>query len=66
MKRKLKVVRDANDELILNPEGHARCCDQVYYCPSSNDHECPVHGGFDVCCDRIDLHEAPRYEKVGT
>lgn len=28
-----------------------RCCMRVYICPSSGEDECPVHGGFDVCCD---------------
>lgn len=32
----------------------APCCDQVYIC--DGELECAVHGGFDVCCDRPDLH----------
>lgn len=28
-----------------------------YYCPTSGDTECcPAHSGWDVCCDRPDLH----------
>lgn len=30
---------------------------QRWYCPTSGDIECGVHGGFDVCCDRPDLHQ---------
>lgn len=33
------------------------CCDQEYFCPTSNERECPLHSGFDVCCNRPDLHE---------
>lgn len=29
----------------------------LYYCPTVGDVECPVHGGFDVCCNRLDLHQ---------
>lgn len=33
-----------------------RC--EPYFCPSSGQLECcPLHGGFDVCCTRPDLHE---------
>lgn len=28
----------------------------LYFCPTSGDVEDPRHGGFDVCCDRPDLH----------
>jgi hypothetical protein len=28
----------------------------IYYCPSSSQYECPVHGGFDVCCDHPEKH----------
>ena len=34
----------------------ATCCERVYFCPTSGETECPVHGGFDACCDRPDLH----------
>lgn len=30
--------------------------DGVYFCPTSGDVESPRDGGFDVCCDRPDLH----------
>ena len=33
-------------------------CPDIYYCPASGDIECPRHGGFDVCCDRISEHVA--------
>jgi len=23
----------------------------TYVCPTSGERECPIHGGFDVCCD---------------
>lgn len=29
----------------------------MYYCPTSNEVEDDEHGGFDVCCDRPDLHD---------
>ena len=35
-------------------------CADIYYCPQSDDIECPRHSGFDVCCDRLDLHVAVR------
>ncbi|MFG2412316.1 hypothetical protein [Streptomyces goshikiensis] len=28
----------------------------LYYCPASDRTESDCHGGFDVCCDRPDLH----------
>lgn len=31
--------------------GLSCCCDRVYMCPTSGEFECPLHGGFDVCCD---------------
>lgn len=31
-------------------------CD-AYYCPTSGEDECAVHGGFDVCCAHPELHE---------
>ncbi|MFI7073486.1 hypothetical protein [Micromonospora sediminicola] len=30
---------------------------ETWFCPTSGDVECGVHGGFDVCCDRYDLHQ---------
>lgn len=32
------------------------CCRKAYYCPTENDMECGVHGGFDVCCSHPELH----------
>lgn len=29
----------------------------VYYCPTCGETESDCHGGFDVCCDRPDLHQ---------
>ena len=31
-------------------------CEDLYYCPASDDIECWRHGGFDVCCNKIALH----------
>lgn len=31
-------------------------CPDLYYCPNSNDVECPRHSGFDVCCDGVEQH----------
>jgi hypothetical protein len=30
---------------------------QRWWCPTSGKVECGVHGGFDVCCNRTDLHQ---------
>ncbi|MFJ1539210.1 hypothetical protein ACIODS_11775 [Micromonospora chalcea] len=30
---------------------------ETWFCPTSGEVECGVHGGFDVCCDRYDLHQ---------
>lgn len=35
----------------------AYCCDRAYLC--GGEVECAIHGGFDVCCDRPDLHQEP-------
>lgn len=32
------------------------CCPDAYYCPVAGETECPRHGGFDVCCDRVREH----------
>lgn len=29
----------------------------VYFCPTAGETESDCHGGFDVCCDRPDLHQ---------
>lgn len=29
----------------------------VYFCPTAGETESDCHGGFDVCCDRTDLHQ---------
>ncbi len=31
--------------------------ESLYFCPASGEVESPGHGGFDVCCDRPDLHQ---------
>ncbi|MEU3903280.1 hypothetical protein AB0F20_05625 [Streptomyces goshikiensis] len=37
--------------------GHVcKPCASLYYCPASGRTESDCHGGFDVCCDRPDLH----------
>lgn len=36
---------------------HAATPCNRWYCPTSGEVECGVHGGFDVCCDRTDLHQ---------
>jgi hypothetical protein len=30
-------------------------CSDIYYCPQSNEVECPRHSGFNVCC-ALDQH----------
>jgi hypothetical protein len=35
-------------------------CPDLYYCPASDDIECPRHSGFDVCCDRPEEHVGVR------
>lgn len=33
----------------------------LYYCPTTGEHElAPPNGGFDVCCDHPELHEPAR------
>lgn len=46
------------------PPAVPACCDGVYFCPTSNEDECAVHGGFDVCCAAPELHH-PRVGGVG-
>lgn len=29
------------------------CCDRVYLCPTTGEMECPLHGGFDICCNDV-------------
>jgi hypothetical protein len=31
-------------------------CADIYYCPASDAIECPRHGGFDTCCNRVAAH----------
>jgi hypothetical protein len=33
---------------------------RVYFCPTADANELATGGGFDVCCDRPDLHEPAR------
>src|SRR5690606_41232635 len=28
-------------------------CPDLYFCPTSQEVECPRHSGFDICCDNI-------------
>lgn len=50
-------------DYLKNPKGFTASCEsclrgsELYYCPTSGDMESPVHGGFDTCCDRPDLHQ---------
>lgn len=39
----------------LAETGHI-CTSEPYFCPTSGEVESACHGGFDVCCDRPDLH----------
>lgn len=42
--------------------GHEPHCAEhegdLYFCPTSGEVESPCHGGFDVCCDKPELHRA--------
>nr|SBO91189.1 hypothetical protein BN4615_P703 [Nonomuraea gerenzanensis] len=31
-------------------------CPDIYFCPGSQEVECPRHSGFDSCCDNIAGH----------
>jgi hypothetical protein len=31
-------------------------CPDIYFCPTSQEIECPRHSGFTVCCDAVDRH----------
>jgi len=35
-------------------------CPDIYYCPVSDEIECPRHSGFTTCCDRIGEHVTVR------
>lgn len=39
-------------------------CPEVYYCSQSREIECPLHGGFDVCCHRPWLHIRARQPRT--
>lgn len=32
-------------------------CSDLYYCPTSQDVECPRHSGFDTCCGDVEAHQ---------
>lgn len=38
--------------------GGQRTCEPNYFCPTSGEVESSCHGGFDVCCNRPECHEA--------
>ncbi|MFJ5151402.1 hypothetical protein ACIQCF_07400 [Streptomyces sp. NPDC088353] len=42
---------DDVDEHVCKPGA------RLYYCPAGDEVESDCHGGFDVCCDRPDLHQ---------
>ncbi|MFC7590944.1 hypothetical protein ACFQYP_50115 [Nonomuraea antimicrobica] len=31
-------------------------CPDIYFCPTSEEVECPRHSGFAVCCDNVPGH----------
>ncbi|WP_393167808.1 hypothetical protein [Nonomuraea marmarensis] len=31
-------------------------CSDIYFCPASEEVECPRHSGFNVCCAEISRH----------
>ncbi len=37
----------------------------LYFCPTSGEVESPCHSGFDVCCERPDLHRPVTGSKPG-
>lgn len=44
---------------VRGPAWVLDACD-LWHCPTSGSVECGRHGGFDVCCDRPDLHQPIR------
>lgn len=44
-------------QIVLN-SAEPTCCPDTYLCFSGPrpELECPRHGGFDVCCDKPELH----------
>jgi hypothetical protein len=44
----------ADDQHVCKPGA------SLYYCPTAGETESDCHGGFDVCCDRPDLHQPVR------
>lgn len=31
-------------------------CQDIYFCPASDEVECPRHSGFAACCDNVPGH----------
>lgn len=54
-------IVERSEQIAAEPEweAHAQSIPCTpYYCPTSGEVECcPEHSGFDVCCDRTDLHQ---------
>jgi len=51
-----KIDLTAQVEAAWARVAHDCGCDDIYYCPTSNDIECPRHSGFDTCCAHPDKH----------
>ncbi|MEU9405637.1 hypothetical protein AB0E08_08020 [Streptomyces sp. NPDC048281] len=45
-------------DTIVPTDGEPTCCPDAYLCLTADvpEIECPRHGGFEVCCDKPDLH----------
>jgi hypothetical protein len=56
----LGMAVDESDAHVCKPDA------TTYYCPTSGEMESDCHGGFDVCCDRPDLHTAEAPSGLGT
>jgi hypothetical protein len=49
----LKQARTTLEMLEARPQ---HVCSEPYYCPTAGEMESCLHGGFDICCNRPELH----------
>lgn len=45
-------------EPASTPSPHDCCGDALFWCPSTQNVECSIHGGFTRCCDMPELHRS--------
>ncbi|MDJ0342226.1 hypothetical protein QMK19_03370 [Streptomyces sp. H10-C2] len=57
-----RIRAEFADSMLLAIDVSSPAPGAIYFCPTSGDVESPIHGGFDTCCDRPDLHRSLRAE----